>query len=206
MSEQKSLERRISVALNSTTIASSELGALVQETLLAITQADRTAEAERVRALDPALSPDPAAARTAMDDAAFARDRLKALLPRLEEHRTHRKAEEERDEWRAKAATLTAERDALAQEFAQTYPRAVAEFADLMQRTDALEAAIDRVNAAVPAGEGRLVGVENTARGLPPVVDRLRADLRVRATVEVVVDDEGCVAGRPKLIGINISR
>jgi hypothetical protein len=27
-----------------------------------------------------------------------------------------------------------------------------------------------------------------------------------RATVEVLVDDEGCVAGRPKLIGINILR
>jgi hypothetical protein len=26
----------------------------------------------------------------------------------------------------------------------------------------------------------------------------------MRATVEVVVDDEGCVAGRPKLIGVNI--
>jgi len=27
-----------------------------------------------------------------------------------------------------------------------------------------------------------------------------------RADVEVVVDDEGCVAGRPKLIGLNIKR
>ena len=46
--------------------------------------ADKTEEEERTKALDPALSPDPKAARQAMEDAAFTRDRLKTLLPRLE--------------------------------------------------------------------------------------------------------------------------
>jgi hypothetical protein len=47
------------------------------------TTADTAAEAERIKAHDPIASPDPAKARAAMEDAAFTRDRLRTVLPRL---------------------------------------------------------------------------------------------------------------------------
>ena len=78
------LENRIATALAATDITSSDLSQLLVEADAAITAADNTAEEERAKALDPALSPDPKVARQAMEDAAFTRDRLKTLLPRLQ--------------------------------------------------------------------------------------------------------------------------
>jgi hypothetical protein len=78
------LESRIATALMADDITSSGLGELIAETETAITAADQAADEERVKALDPAISPDPKAARAAMEDAEFARDRLKTLRPRLQ--------------------------------------------------------------------------------------------------------------------------
>jgi hypothetical protein len=55
-------------------VKSLDVEALIQEVKAAITAADGTAEAQRVKALDPVASPDPARARAAMEDAAFTRD------------------------------------------------------------------------------------------------------------------------------------
>ena len=63
------LESRIVTALAATDIVSTDLSQLLAETGAAITAADKTAEEERSKALDPALSPDPKAARQAMEDA-----------------------------------------------------------------------------------------------------------------------------------------
>ena len=78
------LENRIATALAAIDITSTDLSQLVVEAEAAISAADNAAEDERAKALDPALSPDPKAARQAMEDAAFMRDRLKTLLPRLQ--------------------------------------------------------------------------------------------------------------------------
>ena len=78
------LENRIATALAAIDITSTDLTQLVVEAEAAIAAADNVAEDERAKALDPALSPDPKAARQAMEDATFMRDRLKTLLPRLE--------------------------------------------------------------------------------------------------------------------------
>ena len=56
---------------------------LIAETETAIAAADEVAEAEREKALDPALSPDPKAAREAIQAAELARDRLRTLLSRF---------------------------------------------------------------------------------------------------------------------------
>jgi hypothetical protein len=79
------LEEKIARALTDAKIASSKLDELIAETQAAIKTVDATAEAERAKALDPAVSPDPKAARAAMEDAKFAADRLRTLLPRLEQ-------------------------------------------------------------------------------------------------------------------------
>lgn len=160
------LERRIAAALANGTIPSGELRALISGTEQAITEADASAAQARVKALDPQQSPDPHAARQAMEDAEFVCDRLQTLLPRLQKYQALRMTHEARDRWRAQAEDLQRQRDALAQEFAEVYPRAVAEIADLMARTTEMEREIQRCNAAAPSGESHLEGVELTARGL----------------------------------------
>jgi predicted transcriptional regulator len=73
------LEKKIATALADQEIASSNLAVLIAETETAIAAADQAAEAEREKALDPALSPDPKAAREAIVAAEFARDRLRTF-------------------------------------------------------------------------------------------------------------------------------
>jgi hypothetical protein len=79
------LENKIASALSAAAITSSELAALIQETEAAIVEADKVAEQERLKALDPLRSPNATEARQAMEDAAFACDRLRTVLPRLQE-------------------------------------------------------------------------------------------------------------------------
>jgi predicted transcriptional regulator len=80
----RSLEQRIASALASEDLTAAALPDLIAETQTAIDAADKAAEDERTKALDPALSPVPKAARVAMEDAAFTRDRLRTVLPRLQ--------------------------------------------------------------------------------------------------------------------------
>jgi hypothetical protein len=70
-----SLEKRIAAALGGDDATSADLATLFAETEAAVNQADATAETERAKALDPALSPDAKAAREAMQSAEFSRDR-----------------------------------------------------------------------------------------------------------------------------------
>jgi hypothetical protein len=105
-----SLESRIAAALTADDITSSGLGELIAETETAITAADQAADEERVKALDPALSPDPKAAREAMQDAEFSRDRLKTLLPRLETRYREIAEAEALTSWKAEAEELEAPR------------------------------------------------------------------------------------------------
>jgi Arm DNA-binding domain len=77
-----SLEQRLTSALSGD-ILSSDLAGLIVETEAATNAAQVAAEAEPIKALDPVASPDAAKARAAMEDAAFTRDRLRTVLPRL---------------------------------------------------------------------------------------------------------------------------
>ena len=78
------LEQRIVDALSTKEMTAEALAALVAETEAAIATAAKTAAGERIKALDPVLSPDPVRARKAMEDAAFAAERLRTQLPRLQ--------------------------------------------------------------------------------------------------------------------------
>jgi hypothetical protein len=92
------LEKQIAAALVDD-IASADLATLINEIETAISEADASAEAERAKALDPLLSPDPKAAREAMQAAEFARDRLRTVLPRLKERHKQIAAREYLTEW-----------------------------------------------------------------------------------------------------------
>ena len=160
------LERRIAAALTSD-IPSADIAALVAETEAAISQAEAAAEAEREMALDPLASPDAAKARTAMEDAAFTRDRLRTVLPRLQARLSEVKAAEYAARWESDFRQVEARRDELANEYAATYPRLVAQLVDLFECIEAVDKEVSRINGSAPSGEHRrLRQVELIARGL----------------------------------------
>jgi hypothetical protein len=160
------LEKKIASALASDTMAVA-IAALVAETQAAITQADTDAEVERAKALDPALSPDAAKARAAMEDAAFMRDRLRTVLPRLQQRHQEVAAQEYLARWQGDYESLTVKRDQLATELREVYPDIASKVADLLTRIAANDAELSRLHQARPAGVAlHLLGAELMARDL----------------------------------------
>jgi hypothetical protein len=160
------LEERIAAAL-SDDIASSDVAALIAETEKVITTADATAEQERMRALDPVASPDAAKARAAMEDAAFTRDRLRTVLPRLHARLKEVEAAEYLARWKPAYERVKADRDALAAEMREVYPAAVAKLVNLFQRMAESDRECSQINGSAPYGDHRrLLKVELTARGV----------------------------------------
>jgi hypothetical protein len=160
------LEQRIATALGAAGITSTELDQLIIETEAAIAAASEAAVTERVRALDPALSPDPRKARAAAEDAQFACDRLRTLLPRLKACWEQIALAEAVALWRIDLETVRTERDAMVKELNELYPAAVAQIIDLLDRIAAVDQKVGYVNGHAPAGTTeRLHGVEREARG-----------------------------------------
>jgi hypothetical protein len=167
MSKPSTLESRIATALTATDIKSSNLATLIAETEAAITTADKTAEEERTKALDPIASPDATKAREAMQAAEFSRDRLRTVLPRLQAKHKEMREQEHAAVWTADYAAVKAKRDAAAEQLRERYPTIVAELVALMADIAATDKEVDRINVAAPYGDyPRLRGVELTARGL----------------------------------------
>jgi hypothetical protein len=160
------LEQQIASALSSDT-KSDVIALLITEVETAIIAADKAAEAEREKALDPLASPDAAKARAVMEEAAFVRDRLRTVLPRLQERLQQVQAAEYAARWQADFEQVEGQRDELAQEYAATYPSLVAQLVDLFSRAEAIDMDVSRVNGSAPAGERRrLAVVELAARNL----------------------------------------
>ena len=156
------LEKRIAAALSSDT-ASTVLSALISETEVAISQ---TAETERAKALDPIVSPDAANAHAAMEEAAFRRERLRNVLPRLKQWHQEVAAKEYLAQWLGDYETLKVERDELATELRE-YPVWVAKIGGLFTRVVANDAELSHLHQARPAGVSlHLLGAELAARGL----------------------------------------
>jgi hypothetical protein len=160
------LERQIATALTQET-ASVTVEALINETEAAIAVADVDAEEERAKAFDPIASPDAGEARQRMEEAAFARDRLSAVLPRLRARLKEMQAAEYAAKWLPEYKRVEAQRDALAAEMRETYPAAVAKLADLFARTARCDRECSQINLSAPPGDHRrLLRVELTARGV----------------------------------------
>jgi hypothetical protein len=167
MNKPPMLEQKVAAALSAADLKSSDLADLITETESAIATADKTAKEERAKALDPALSPDPKAAREAMQDAEFSRDRLKTVLPRLQKRHNELQEMEYYAAWRADFERVEAKRDALAAEYAETYPQVVERLVDLLHRVEACDCEASHINRMAPSGaRAHLRGVELTARGI----------------------------------------
>src|SRR5262249_46804121 len=139
------LEARIGSALSDSEITSTTLAELIVETGAAIIAGDKDAEQARVRALDPTLSPDPKAARAAMEDAAFVRDRLCTVMPRLEQRHAKAQRAEEKARWVAQYDALVPRVDALAEELRDTYCQFAPKMVDILTRARVLDAEVRRV-------------------------------------------------------------
>jgi hypothetical protein len=168
-----SLEQRIAAALVDNDIHSSALATLIAETEAATTAADEAAIKSREQALDPIASPDPTKARAAMESAAFTRDRLRTVLPRLQQHFKEVSSQEEYTRWVAGYEQTKAKRDAAAEELRTIYPEIVTKLTDLLLRIETIDREVERVRSAKPFdakeanGDGRwLVETELAARGL----------------------------------------
>lgn len=161
-----SLEQKIAAALTSN-VTSSSLAALIAKTEASISRADAAVSAERERALDPTRSPDPKAAREAMQAAEFSRERLRTVLPRLRNRLRQVQAAEHSARWTLEFKRVEVKRNELASEFAELYPKLVAQLVDLFRRIEAVDTECSRVNGSAPANQNRyLFGVELSARNL----------------------------------------
>jgi hypothetical protein len=170
------LEERIATALSSD-IASDVVAILIAEVETAIVAADKAAEMEREKALDPLASPDAAKARASMEDAGFIRDRLRNVLPRLQARLTELHAAEYAARWEPDFEQVQAQRDELAQGYAELYPKLAGQLVDLFERIEAVDKEVSRVNGSAPEGEHRRLrqtelvarGFDNFSRVDPPI-------------------------------------
>ena len=182
------LEKRVAAALTDD-ITSADLAALIAETEAAITDADVTAEAERTKALDPALSPDATAAREIMQVVEFARDRLRTVLPRLKERHKQIAAQEDLTQWSAYFETLKVERDALAAELRELYPEFETKITDLLARIAENDGKLSRLHQARPSGVVlHLRGAELEARSLGGFT---RSEPSIAATLKLPTFEPG---------------
>jgi hypothetical protein len=144
-------ESKIICALNSNgTQTSEDFAALLDELGAAVIVAEDAAKLEKERSLDPSITPDPVAARQAMEDAAFKVGRLQTLLPRLQRRYRIVLAEEQEATAREQAAPLIAERDLLAAEFMATYTECAGAICELYQRMADNSTQLNRLRHSLP--------------------------------------------------------
>jgi hypothetical protein len=126
-----------------------------------------------------------------MEDAEFARDRLRTVQPRLQARLAEAQAAEYAARWQADYEHVKAERDALAAELRETYPGVVKQLVNLFGRIVQVDTNVSRINISAPYGDHRrLLGVELTARKLdnfttasPSVAEELQLPDWERSTV-----------------------
>lgn len=161
------LEKQIAAALTGK-IELDALDKLIRATEQAIFAVEEEAEAEYERSFDIVAAPDGKAAREAAAATAFAVERLRTALPDLQARYKQIADAERREQWRARRAPLAAERDQLAGEFAEYYPRVERDLPDLLERIARNDRAIAALQDDAPDNSSAefLLGAELKARGL----------------------------------------
>ena len=155
MSKSQSLEQKIAAALANPRVASADLDELISETEQSVAETEKTAQAEREKALDPVASPDGAEAEKLVWALELRRDRLRSSLSRLRRRLYEVERAETTARWEANHDAVKAERDAVAKEFAELYPSLTTQLCDLFHRAKAIDQECSRINREAPAGEHR---------------------------------------------------
>jgi hypothetical protein len=169
---EPTFEQRLIDALTSD-ISADDLYVLVEETKTAITTADNDAEIAKAMALDPVASPDPVKAKQVMEAAAFNRDRLRNLLPRLQTRLTEVGNHEDYVSWRKRYDPLVPKVEDAAAKLTEIYLKFAAELMPLLAEIEKIDIEVSQVSSAKPYhakqanGDGCILrSVELTARGL----------------------------------------
>src|SRR5471030_1816738 len=123
-------------ALTDHNINSNALYDLVEEAKTAITTASNDAAIAKVVALDPLQSPDADTARVAMETARFKADRLKSLLPRLQERLIETGNQEDYTAWRKKFDPLKSKVAAAAEKLAAVYAKSASDLVVLFSEIE----------------------------------------------------------------------
>jgi len=173
------LEKDIAAMLADGARASSaNVAQMIERVEQVVAVAERTAAEEEVRALDLQKSPDPDKARTARDEVLFARDRLRAALPKLQQQLAATRAAEEAARWSAEYRRVRAMVEAEEKRFAECRDL-MAQLAERFASARAIDEEVHRVNASSPPGSMHLYGIELTARELqsfstytPSIIER----------------------------------
>ena len=167
MMNKSTIESRIASMLSAADAKSDAIAALITEVEVAAQEADATATKTREKALDPATVIDAAKVGAAVATAELTRDRLRAALPRLQQRLNQAREREYTAAWREDFERVEAKRDALAAEYAETYPQVVERLVDLLHRVEACDREVSHVNQMAPSGaRAHLCEVELTARGV----------------------------------------
>jgi hypothetical protein len=131
------LDQRIAAALLED-VTASDLEALVAEVESAVAAAEEAAVEARAHSLDP-MTTDPSAARVALADAEFLRDRLQTALPQLQARQREVTAAESYRKWAAEYDEVAARQTALAQELTELYPPFERAIVDLLLRIEKVD-------------------------------------------------------------------
>jgi hypothetical protein len=161
------IEQKISSALTNPNIGSADLTELIAEVAEAADAAEKSAAAEKEKALDLIASPDLDKAHETLVAAELSRDRLKAILPKLRNRLAEALATEQRARWLVEYQRVEKLRDQAAEKFAHQYPELLDNLVALFRDADEIDKECGRVNSSAPNGEHRRLNlVELTARDL----------------------------------------
>jgi hypothetical protein len=167
MASTMELEARIASAFPEDA-KSDEVRSLLAEVEAAAKVAEAAAAAARSRALNP-LAKDVIAARRAMDDAAFKRDRLAEAARRLAQCVGELRALEANRRRRAELERVSAERNRLAEEMARM-DEPIVQIAHLVSKIEACDREIRNLNVS---------GVRPVLEGASPVIATLLREVFV---------------------------
>jgi len=169
-------EYRIALAFKADDVNSSDLAALIEETEVAAANANEAATKAREQALDPVVSPDAAKARTAMEDAAFTRDRLRTVLPRLQSRLQQVHLHERYSRWLAEFERVRPRHDAAVARLKTVYLEFENKLVDALNEAQEVDAEVKRLGSVKPYdepsanGDGcNLLTVEIAARGITEI-------------------------------------
>lgn len=167
------LEQRIATTLSTEDVTSDVVALLITEVETAIVAADKAAEAEREKALDPLASPDATKARATMEDAEFRRDRLRTVLPRLQARLQQVHLHEMYSRWLAEFERVKPRHDAAVARLKAVYLEFENKLVDALNEAQEVDAEVKRLGSVKPYdapeanGDGRnLLTVEMAARGI----------------------------------------
>ena len=176
------LDERIANAFEAE-LSSEDLASLLEETIAADEEAQRSFDAAKDRALNPATRPDAVAqARKDMEDAQFRRERMGIAASKIEELVKEAQGREAAEAKSQEYKAAKAERDQLAEDL-KAYPELARKLVSLLDRLQRSDKRIAAANVG-QTGAAWLRSAEVLARSLPDTWMAHNASSNARTLVQ----------------------